>query len=118
MKHQVEEQILLVYNFLIQAAYKTLKPFWKCEMVAIFKHTPQTTFIPLLSYFEALYQIEKQMHNKLESWICKGKNQTYTYRLMFLQISEYLLCICVKKLSNPENFLMKTKKGNYQTCNL
>lgn len=56
MKHQVEEQILLV----IQAAYKTLKPFWKCEMVAIFKHTPQKIFTPLLSYFEALYQMAKQ----------------------------------------------------------
>lgn len=32
---------------------------------------------------------------------------------MFLQISEYLLCICVEKLSTPENLFLKTKKENY-----
>lgn len=28
---------------------------------------------------------------------------------MFLQISEYLLCICVEKLSTPENLFLKTE---------
>lgn len=37
---------------------------------------------------------------------------------MFLQISEYLLCICVEKLSTTENLFLKTKKEIYQTSNL
>lgn len=36
--------------------------------------------------------------------------QTYTYRLMFLQISPYLLCICFKKLSTPNIFYWKPRK--------